>query len=81
MMRAFFDEWGAGDEDLGETMELAVRRGDAVRMGDALVVTQGALDRRAIVATTASVILSDPAYRKHLADRGAQTPTPVTTTI
>jgi len=76
MMRAFFDQWGATDEDLGESMELAVQRGDAVRMGDALVVTEGAIDRRAIVATTASVILSDPGYRKHLIERGSQTPTP-----
>lgn len=74
-LRAFFDQWGAVDEDLGASMELAVQRGDAVRMGDALVVSRGALERRAIVATTASVILSDPAYRQHLADRGSNTPT------
>ena len=77
-MRAFFDRWGASDEDLGESMELAVQRGDALRMGDVLVVTEGAIARRSIVATTASVILSDPTYRRHLTDRGSQAPVPDT---
>ncbi|MCA9495196.1 MAG: hypothetical protein KC621_34950, partial [Myxococcales bacterium] len=67
-IRALLDRAGADQMALGGMIELAVSRGDAARMMDRLVVTQGAVARRAIAEATPSVLLSDPLYRAYLAD-------------
>lgn len=67
-LRALLDRAGAPSLGLGGILDLAVSRGDAVRLDDRLVATSGAVARRDLVTTTASVILSDPKYRAYLAD-------------
>lgn len=65
-LRALLDHTGGGDCPLGPYAEMAVRRGDAVRVEDRLVVTRGALRRREVASHGALVALSDPDYRAWL---------------
>lgn len=78
-IRALLDAWGAGDVPLGSYAELAVRRGDAVRDGDRLVATQGAIARRVVADDPLRVALTDPSYRRwlHLARREEARLTPM----
>jgi hypothetical protein len=47
-------------------MAMAVRRGDATRHGDTLVVTAGAVARAGLAESAVSIAFSDPDYRLHL---------------
>jgi len=65
-IRALLDEMGARDCPLGGYVEMALRRQDAVRMGDRLVVTAGAVQRREVADDGVLTALTDPAYRGYL---------------
>lgn len=62
-IRGLLDHVGGADCPLGPYAEMAVRRGDAIRVRDRLVVTPGAVARREVAADGALVALSDRAYR------------------
>lgn len=62
-VRSVLDAAGADTCPLGPYIATAVRRGDVTRHGDRLVVSQGALDRRALAASAVTVALSDPGFR------------------
>lgn len=81
-VRCILDRAGAEDAPVGSYVEMALRRGDAYRWSDGLldklVVTRGAVRRRDLSDTVASVALSDPDYRAYLevlqrAERGDPT--------
>ncbi|GDX79341.1 hypothetical protein LBMAG42_11520 [Deltaproteobacteria bacterium] len=65
-LRGVLDDAGAGGAGLGGYVALAVRRGDAERRGDVLVVTPGALARADLAESVVSVGLSDPDFRAWL---------------
>jgi hypothetical protein len=65
-LRALLDRAGAPTLGLGGFLDLAVARGDGVRLQDRLIATAGAVARRDLAASTASVMLSDPGYRAYL---------------
>lgn len=67
-VRALLDRAGADALPLGGYVDMAIARGDAHRRNDRLTVTDDAIDRRELVESTNSIILSDPAYRRYLAD-------------
>ncbi len=73
-LRGLLDEAGAGDAGLGGYVALAVRRGDAERRGEGLVVTLGALARADLADSVVSVALSDPDFRGWLAAPDAPSP-------
>lgn len=66
-LRGLLDEVGAADAGLGAYVALAIRRGDADRRGESLVVTPGALERADLAESVVSVALSDPDFRAWLA--------------
>lgn len=65
-VRALLDRSGAADAPLGSYCEMAVRRGDARRLGDRLVATPGAVRRRDLAGDAVLIALSDPDYRAWL---------------
>jgi hypothetical protein len=65
-LRALLDGRGADDLAIGGALELAVERGDALRREDRLVATPASIARRELLETTASIMLSDPGYRRYL---------------
>ncbi len=65
-VRALLDRAGARDFPVGDCMQLAVRRGDAHRLDDRLVVSRGAMRRSQLTETAVGVALSDPSYRTYL---------------
>jgi len=65
-IRALLDEMGGRDCPLGGYIEMALRREDAVRLGDRLVISAGAVQRREIADDGVLVALTDPAYRAYL---------------
>lgn len=65
-LRGLLDTAGGETCGLGGAMAMAVRRGDATRAGDTLVVTAGAVQRAALADSAVSIALSDPDYRLHL---------------
>jgi hypothetical protein len=67
-LRALLDRAGVSDAPIGGYIDLAIARGDAVRIDERLVATPAAVERRGLVDTTSSVILSDPGYRAYLVD-------------
>lgn len=67
-LRALLDQEGAQGLELSGVIGLAVERGDAVQIDGTLVVTSGAIARREVATTTASVMLSDPGYRRYLTE-------------
>jgi len=67
-IRALLDRAGAEDAPIGGYVDMALSRGDAVRTAAHVVATPDAVDRRELVETTSSIILSDPRYRTYLAD-------------
>jgi hypothetical protein len=67
-IRALLDRADATDMPLGGLAELAVQRGDAVRLDERLVTTRGAVARRDLAASVPSIVLSDPGYRAYLGD-------------
>ncbi len=70
-VRGLLDAAGGGDCGIGGYLAMATRRGDAVRVGDTLVVTAGAAARRDLAESPVSVALSDPDFRKHLVEIAA----------
>ena len=67
-LRALLDQHGAEGLEVTGVVGLAVERGDAAFIDSTLVVTSGAIARREIATTTASVMVSDPSYRRYLSD-------------
>lgn len=65
-LRGLLDAAGANDVAIGGPVEQVLRRADANRHEDRLVVTLGALSRRELADSGAAVALSDPAYREYL---------------
>jgi hypothetical protein len=65
-LRALLDRAGAPGLGIGGLLDLALTRGDAVRIGERLVVTRGAVERRDLANDTTHVILSDPTFRTSL---------------
>jgi len=65
-LRALLDEMDARDVPLGPYAEMAVRRGDATRVGDRLVITRGAVQRREVAGDSVLVALTEPGYRRWL---------------
>lgn len=65
-IRGLLDRTGAKDVPIGSYVDLALTRQDAVRVDERLVVTAGAIARRELTASTASIILSDAGWRTHL---------------
>lgn len=65
-LRAVLDRIGGTDCPLGGYAEMAVRRGDARRLGERLVVTPGAIRRREFAQDGVLVALTDPDYRRWL---------------
>lgn len=69
-LRGILDRCGAEAVAVGGYAEMALRRGDAVRVADGLldklVATPEAVARRDLSDTVASVALSDPEYREYL---------------
>lgn len=68
-LRALLDEAGASELPLGECVDLAVRRGDAVRVGERLVATGEAMARADVACSAVGVVLTDPGYRRWLVQR------------
>lgn len=73
-VRGLLDAAGGRDCGIGGYLAMATRRGDAARVGDILVVTAGAAARRDLAESPVSVALSDPDFRKHLAEVAAGRP-------
>ncbi|MDP2313316.1 MAG: hypothetical protein Q8P41_10455 [Pseudomonadota bacterium] len=67
-VRGLLDDAGGSSCGIGGYLAMATRRGDAVRMGDVLVVTSGAAARRELAESPVSVALSDPDFRRHLGE-------------
>jgi hypothetical protein len=70
-LRALLDRAGATSLALGGLLDLAVSRGDAVRVQERLVVTSGAVERRDLLGSTPSLLLSDPGYRAWLDEQSS----------
>ncbi len=70
-LRALLDRSGGTELPLGGFVDMAVSRGDAVRIDERLVVTPAAIERQDLVSTTPSIMLSDPLYRAYLRDVAA----------
>jgi hypothetical protein len=67
-LRGLLDRAEAATQPLGGYIDMAIQRGDARRSEERLVVTPAAVQRKALVATTTSVMLSDAGYREYLQD-------------
>lgn len=67
-LRALLDRAGADDAPLGGYVELALSRGDAARLGERLVATREAVRWQDLAESTPSIVLSDPGYRRWIAD-------------
>ena len=65
-VRALLDQAGGRDCAVGDYIDLALRRGDAWRVGEHLVVSRGAVERRELVDGVLGVAFSDPAYRSYV---------------
>lgn len=65
-MRALLDSVGARDCGIGGYVAMATRRGDVRRVGETLVVTPAAVQRRALADSVVGVALSDPDFRAHV---------------
>jgi len=65
-IRSLLDNLGAEDAPLSRYIEMALRRGDATRSGEHLVITAGAIQRRALASDVLFIALSDPDYRAAL---------------
>jgi hypothetical protein len=73
-VRGLLDRAGAEDTALGAYVDLALGRGDAVRVEERLVATAEAVARRELAQDVAGVILSDRGWRAHLEDVRARAP-------
>jgi hypothetical protein len=68
-VRALLDELGAAQSPLGDIVDMAIERGDAVLFDGVLIITPAALSRSELLLSTASIALSHPPYRRLLSDR------------
>lgn len=68
-IRSLLDNLGAQDAPLSRYIEMALRRGDATRSGEHLVVAPGAIQRRVLASDVLFIALSDPHYREALSSR------------
>jgi hypothetical protein len=67
-LRSLLDRASVRDAPIGSYVDMALQRGDARRLGEQLVATPGAVARREVAHSTASIMLSHPAYRAWLDD-------------
>jgi hypothetical protein len=67
-VRGLLDRAGADSAPIGGYVDMALRRGDALRLGRSIIVTPAAAQRSELVGSTTSIILSDPVYRAYLDD-------------
>ena len=65
-LRAILDRAGGDRCGIGGYIAMAVRRGDARRLGDVLIVTPGAIRRADVAESPLTVALSDPEFRLQL---------------
>jgi hypothetical protein len=65
-VRGILDAIGARDCPLGGYVEMALRREDATRSGDRLIVTASAVQRREVADDGILTALTDPTYRAYL---------------
>ena len=65
-LRAVLDRSGGRDCPVGSYVEMALRRGDAWRIGERIVTSFGAVWRQDVADSALAVALSDPAWRGHL---------------
>lgn len=65
-LRAVLDQAGGRDRPVGTYVEMAQRRGDVLRVGEQLVVTRGAIQRRDSADSPTGIVLTDPGYREYL---------------
>lgn len=65
-LRAVLDRSGGRDCPVGSYVEMALRRGDAWRIGERVVPSFGAVWRRDVADSALGVALSDPLWRGHL---------------
>jgi hypothetical protein len=77
-IRALLDGMGARDSPLGGYVEMAIRRADATRHADRLIVTAGAASRREFAGDGVLVALTDPSYRAYLLTLAEAENTPAT---
>jgi hypothetical protein len=77
-IRGLLDAMGARDCPLGGYVEMALRREDATRIGDRLVVTANAIQRREVAEDGILTALTDPAYRAYLDQLMAEVDSPLT---
>lgn len=67
-IRALLDRANVSEAPIGGYVDMLVARGDAVRVGERIVASRQACQRRELCDTTTSVVLSDPGWRGYLAD-------------
>jgi hypothetical protein len=67
-VRAILDKADAAEAPIGGYVDLALSRGDAVRMEERIVLAVDAAERRDLADTTTSIVLSDAGYRAWLAE-------------
>lgn len=65
-VRGMLDRAGASDVPIGAYVDLALERADVVKLDERLVVAPGAIARRELAESTASIILSDGGWRAHM---------------
>lgn len=65
-LRAVLDRQGGQDCPVGSYVEMALRRGDAWRVGERIITSFGAVWRRDVADSALAVALSDPGWRGHL---------------
>ena len=75
-VRALLDHAHVSAAPIGGYIDLALKRGDAVRLGERVVATRAAIAQRHLVETTTSIVLSDPGYRAYLNLIATAAPTP-----
>lgn len=65
-VRGLLDRAGADRAPIGGYVDMAVARGDVVRVDSVLVISAAAAQRPELVETANSIMLSDPPYRSYL---------------
>jgi hypothetical protein len=66
-VRGLLDGAGADDVPIGAYVDLAVERGDAVRLEDRLIVTAAAIGRKDVAGNPDAIVLTDGGWRAHIA--------------
>jgi hypothetical protein len=67
-VRGLLDRAGADRAPIGGYIDMAIARGDAVRVGKALIASAACAARAELVESVSSIMLSDPHYRAYLED-------------